>query len=66
MDLVQKKKILSVGLQTAYYSLLLILPILAAAPSKAWACDLSLAGIAGSYPPGGMVISLLRVLCVVR
>jgi hypothetical protein len=37
-----------------------------AAPSKAWVCSRSLAGIAGSNPTGGMYVCLLWVLCVVR
>jgi hypothetical protein len=41
-------------------------PIPVAARSKAWVCGLSLVGISGSNPAGGMVVSLLRVLCVVR
>jgi len=36
------------------------------ARSKAWVCGASLAGIAGSNPAGGMDVSLLRMLCVVR
>ena len=36
------------------------------ARSKAWVCGLSLDGIAGSNPGGGMDFSLLWVLCVVR
>ena len=37
-----------------------------AARSKAWVCGGSLAGIAGSNPAGGVNVSLLRMLCVVR
>jgi hypothetical protein len=40
-------------------------PILVSAWSKAWVCDLSLAGIAGSNPDEGMNVCLLSVLCVV-
>jgi len=42
------------------------LPMPVAARSKAWISGRSLAGIAGSYPAGGMDVCLLRVLCVVR
>jgi len=41
-------------------------PIPVAAPSKAWVCGCSLAGIAGSNPSGIMDVCLLCVLCVVR
>jgi hypothetical protein len=41
------------------------MPIPEAAPSKAWVYGLSLAGIAGSNPAGGMDVCLLWVLCVV-
>lgn len=34
-------------------------PIAVAAPSKAWICDRSLSGIAGSNPSGVMDVSLL-------
>jgi hypothetical protein len=34
--------------------------------SKAWFFGLSLAGIAGSKPPGGMDVSHLWLLCVFR
>ena len=34
-------------------------PIPAAARSKAWVCDRSLAGIVGSYPAGSMDVCLL-------
>jgi hypothetical protein len=34
-------------------------PIAVAAPFKAWDCDRSLAGIAGSNPAGGMDVCLL-------
>ena len=37
-----------------------------AAPSKAWVCGLSLAGIVGSNQAGDMDVYLLSVLCVVR
>ena len=37
-----------------------------AARSKAWVCGGTLAGIAGSNPAGGMDISLLRMLYVMR
>ena len=37
-----------------------------AARSKAWACDASLSGIAGSNPAGGMEVCPLWTLCVVR
>jgi hypothetical protein len=46
------------------------LPIPVAARSKAWVCGLSLAGIAGSNPSGGMGVCVLyyvlsgRGLCV--
>jgi hypothetical protein len=36
------------------------------ARSKAWVYGGSLAGIAGSNPAGGINVSLLRMLCVVR
>ena len=39
--------------------------IAVAAPFKAWDCDRSLAGIAGSNPAGAMDVCLLWVLCVV-
>jgi hypothetical protein len=39
-------------------------PIRVAARSKAWVCGLSLAGISGSNPAGGMdVLSLVSVSC---
>ena len=41
-------------------------PIPVAARSKALVCGLSLAGIAGSNPAGGMDVCVLLVLCVVR
>ena len=41
-------------------------PFPLAAPSKAWVCFLSLAGITDSNPAGGMNVCLLRVLCVAR
>jgi hypothetical protein len=41
-------------------------PIPVATRSKAWVCGRSLAGIAGSIPAGGMDVSLLLLLCVVR
>jgi hypothetical protein len=41
-------------------------PIPVAARSKAWAYGLSLAGIVGLNPAGGMDVCLLSVLCVVR
>ena len=37
-----------------------------AARSKAYVCGRSHAGIVGSNPTGGMDVSLLLVLCVVR
>jgi len=37
-----------------------------AARSEAWVCSHSPAGIAGSNPTGGMAVSLLWVLCVVK
>ena len=37
-------------------------PVPAAARPKAWVCGRSLAGIAGSNPPGGMDVCLLWVL----
>jgi hypothetical protein len=40
-------------------------PIPVAARSKAWVCDLSLAGVAGSNPAIGMDVCLLSVLCLV-
>ena len=42
------------------------MPISVATLSKAWVCCLSLAGIEGSNPAGGMDVCLLKVLCVVR
>jgi len=36
------------------------------ARSKAWFCCLSLAGIRGSNPAGGLDVCLLWVLCVVQ
>jgi len=41
-------------------------PIPVAARSKARVCGLSLAGITGSIPAGGMDVCLLWVLCVVE
>jgi hypothetical protein len=41
-------------------------PIPVTARSKAWICDRSLAGIAGSNAAEGMDVCLLWVLCVVR
>ena len=43
-----------------------VLPVPVAARSKAGVCGLSLAGIAGSNPAGGMDACLLWVLCVFR
>ena len=43
-----------------------ISPISVVAPSKAWVCGHSLAGIAGANPTGGMDVCLLGMLCVVR
>ena len=40
-------------------------PISVAAPPKAWVCDRSLAGIAGSNPIKGMDVRLLCSLCVI-
>jgi len=44
------------------------MPIPVAAPSKAWVCGRSLAGIVGSNPAGGLDVCLLcvvsRGLCV--
>ena len=37
-----------------------------AARSKVWACDRSLAGIAGLNPAAGIDVRLLGVLCVVK
>jgi hypothetical protein len=37
-----------------------------AAQSKAWVCDRSVAGIAGSNPAGGIDICPLGMLCVVH
>ena len=34
-----------------------------AAPSEAWVCDRSLAGIVGSNPAGGMGVCLVCVVC---
>jgi hypothetical protein len=42
------------------------MPIPVVALSKAWICGRSLTGIAGSSPTGGMDVSVLWVLCVVR
>jgi hypothetical protein len=39
------------------------LPVTMAARSKAWVCDRSLAGIAGSNPTGGVDACLLSVVC---
>ena len=39
-------------------------PIPVAERSKAKVCGCSLAAIAGSNPAGGMIVCLLRVLCV--
>ena len=36
----------------------LLIPIPVASRSKAWACDISLAGIVGSNPAGGMEVFL--------
>ena len=41
-------------------------PIQVSARSMAWVCDRSLAGIMGSNSSGGMVVCLLRMLCVVQ
>ena len=41
-------------------------PILIAAQSKSWVCGRSLAGIAGLNLIGGMIVSLLGLLCVDR
>ena len=41
-------------------------PILVAELSKAWVFGLSLAGMAGSSPAGGMEFCLLCLLCFVR
>jgi hypothetical protein len=40
-------------------------PFPVASRSKAWVCDPSLAGIAGSNHPGGMDVCLVWVLCVI-
>jgi hypothetical protein len=42
----------------------LVMPV--AAQFKAWVCDRSLAGTAGSNPAGGMDVCLLGVLCVLQ
>jgi hypothetical protein len=42
----------------------LLIPL--AARSKAWVCNPSFAGIAGSSPSGDMDVCLLRVTCVFR
>jgi hypothetical protein len=41
------------------------MPTPVAAPSKAWVCGRSLAGIMGSNPAGGVDARLVGVLCVV-
>jgi hypothetical protein len=41
----------------------MLVPIQVTARSKAWVCDHSLAGIAGSNPAEGMDVSLLSVVC---
>jgi hypothetical protein len=41
-------------------------PILLAALSKAWGCDCSLAGIAGSNSDGGVYVCLSVVCCQVE
>jgi hypothetical protein len=56
--IIMKEKILIILL------LLLAVPIpLAAARSKEWVCGRSLVGIVGSNPSGGMVVSLVSVVC---
>jgi len=40
--------------------------ILAAKPSRTWVCGRSLSGIAGLSPSGGIKVTLLSGLCVVR
>jgi len=47
-----------------YYIVGMLIPV--ATQSNAWLCCSSLAGIAGSNPPGFMDVCLLWVLCVVR
>jgi len=44
---------------------LLGMPIPAAALSKAWVCGRSLAGVAGSNPPGILNVCLLVVLTII-
>ena len=44
----------------------LLMPTSVAAPSKAWVCDSSLAGIAGSNPAGVVEVSLKWAVCIVR
>ena len=44
--------------QVKYVSYIALAPIPVVARSKAWVCDSSVAGISGSNPPGGMVVSL--------
>jgi len=43
-----------------------LVPIPLTARSKAWVCDSTLAGIAGSNLAGGVNVSIWWVLCVVR
>ena len=57
---------MSMSKYCSYVADKLKVPIPVAAPSKAWVCCRSLAGTAGSKPPGGMDICLSYLLYVVR